>query len=303
MEGTRRYSRAEAMQSLEMTLPVRGESPYSRAFRKLRGNAWAMASMAMLLMTVIAAVFAPQISPFDPLEMSYEEIASPPTWTHWFGTDQFGRDILSRVIYGARFSVPLGVIPVAIGMVFGTVLGLLAGYSRGILRRAIMRLVDVMLGFPLFLLALFIVAMMGPSLINAMIAVGIASTPQYARVVFSSVLSIKEQTYVLSAQSIGASGWHILRRHIMPNIIGPVIVMATMGLAYAILTGAALSFLGLGARPPTPEWGAMVFEGRDYLRSYWWITTLPGLMIVITVLAVNILGDGLRDALDPRVMD
>jgi ABC-type dipeptide/oligopeptide/nickel transport system permease subunit len=278
-------------------------SPYGRALRRLLRNRAAMISLIGLLAVVVIAALADLLAPYPPLKMSILEAMQPPSVKHWFGTDQFGRDILSRVIHGARLSVPLGLIPVVIGSVLGTCCGLIAGYVEGWPRRVIMRGVDVLLGFPLFLLALFIVAMLGPSLVNAMLALGVAGTPAYARVVYSSVLSVRERDYIIAARALGTSEVGILLRHVLPNVVAPVVVVATLGMAYAILTGASLSFLGLGAQPPTPEWGAMVYEGRDYLRVQWWISTLPGLMIALAVLAVNILGDGLRDALDPRLMD
>jgi peptide/nickel transport system permease protein len=295
---------ASAPQVLEGQLRRRAEnwwtSPYGRSARKLLRNHAAMFASAVLVGIVLMALAAEQIAPYDPLAIAADRALQPPSARHWFGTDQFGRDILSRVIFGSRLSVPLGFIPVLIGASLGTSLGLVAGYLEGVPRRIIMRAVDVMLGFPLFLLALFIVAMLGPSLLNAMLAVGISSTPAYARVVYSSVLSIRERDFIVAARALGVSEFAILGRHVLPNVLAPVLVVGTIGLAYAILTGAALSFLGLGAAPPTPEWGAMVYAGRDYLRSYWWIATLPGLMIMLAVLAVNVLGDGLRDALDPR---
>ena len=272
----------------------------SRNARGLLRDRAAVAALAALFLLALVALLAPLLAPYPPLQMAVGPALQPPSASHWFGTDQFGRDVFSRVLHGARLSLPLGALPVALGGSAGTLLGLLAGYSGGLPRRLILRVVDVLLGFPLFLLALFIVAMLGPSLANAMLAVGIASAPTYARVVYGSVLSVRERDYILAARAVGASAGRILLRHVLPNVLAPLIVVATMGLAYAILTGAALSFLGLGAQPPTPEWGAMVYEGRDYLRAHWWIATMPGLAIMLTVLAVNVFGDGLRDALDPK---
>jgi peptide/nickel transport system permease protein len=279
------------------------QSPYGRALRRLSRNRAAVVSLIGLIAVVLVAIFAEQLAPFPPLKMAVLEALQPPSARHWFGTDQFGRDILSRVIHGSRLSVPLGFIPVVLGSVLGTFFGMIAGYVEGWPRRVIMRGVDVLLGFPLFLLALFIVAMLGPSLVNAMLALGLAGMPAYARVVYSSVLAMRERDYIIAARALGMSETAIIIRHVLPNAIAPVVVVATLGMAYAILTGAALSFLGLGAQPPTPEWGAMVYEGRDYLRGQWWISTLPGFIIALAVLAVNILGDGLRDALDPRTMN
>jgi peptide/nickel transport system permease protein len=279
------------------------DTPGGRALHRFLRTPAGVVAFGVLLFFLGVAGLARQIAPFDPEAPSLGEALQPISAKHWFGTDQFGRDILSRTIYGARLSVPLGIVPVVIGATLGTILGLIAGYSEGWPRRVVMRLVDVLLGFPLFLLALFIVAVLGPSLLNAMVAVGISSTPTYARVIYGNVLSIKERDYILAARALGAGEIAILWRHVIPNVVAPAIVVATVGMAYAILTGAALSFLGLGVQPPTPEWGLMVYEGRDYLRAYWWLSTMPGLMIAIAVVAVNVLGDVLRDVLDPRVLN
>lgn len=272
------------------------------ALRKLARNWAALTAAALLAGLLLAAVFARQLAPYDPLRMALGEVLQPPSARHWFGTDQFGRDIFSRVVYGTRFSLPLGGLAVALGASLGTGLGLVAGYFEGWPRRLIMRTVDLMLGFPVFLLALFAVAAAGPGLVSALLAVGLASSPMYARVVYSSVLTLRERDYVVAARALAAPEAGILLWHILPNAAGPLIVVATTGLGYALLSSAALSFLGLGAAPPTPEWGAMVYEGRAYLRDYWWLSTLPGLMIAATVLTVNVLGDGLRDALDPHAV-
>jgi ABC-type dipeptide/oligopeptide/nickel transport system permease subunit len=279
------------------------QSPYGRATRRLLRNPAAVVSLAGLVLVVVVAALADQLAPYPPLKMSILEAMQPPSVKHWFGTDQFGRDILSRVIHGARLSVPLGLIPVMIGSALGTFFGLIAGYVEGWPRRVIMRGVDVLLGFPLFLLALFIVAMLGPSLLNAMLALGIAGMPAYARVVYSSVLSVRERDYIVAARALGTSEAGILLRHVLPNVIAPVVVVATIGMAYAILTGAALSFLGLGAQPPTPEWGLMIASAKEFVTSAWWIVTFPGIAILLAVLGFNLLSDSLRDALDPRLKD
>jgi peptide/nickel transport system permease protein len=209
--------------------------------------------------------------------------------------------VFTRVIYGGRISLQIGFIAVAIASFLGITFGLLAGYYGGVVDNLIMRLIDVMLAFPGILLALAIVAILGPNLINAMIAVGISAAPTYARVVRGAVLQTKEQAYIESVKQSGARSWRIIALHILPNILAPIVVIATLGVANAIIAGAALSFLGLGAEPPTPEWGLMLSDGRSYLRHAWWITTFPGIAIMITVLSINLVGDGLRDALDPRM--
>lgn len=275
--------------------------PMREALRQLRRSPGAMVGLTMLALLVIIAIAAPWIAPYDPVKIAPDTLLKPPSREHLLGTDQYGRDILSRILHGAPISLRLGLISVAIAGIVGTIIGLIAGYWGGIIDRVLMRCIDVMLAFPGILLALVVVTVLGPSLNNAMIAVGVSGIPTYARLIRGSVLSAKENLYVEAARSIGAKDTTIVRRHVLPNVIAPVIVLATLGLGTAILSGAALSYLGLGAQPPMPEWGAMLSVGRDYLRQQWWIATMPGIAIMITVMAINLLGDGLRDALDPRL--
>ncbi len=270
-------------------------------WRRLRRSKGAMVGTAILLVLVVLAVAAPLIAPFDPIKISNDALYSP-GFPYLFGSDQYGRDIFSRILYGARISLVIGLISVGIAASLGVTIGLLAGYYGGRVDSFLMYVINVMLAVPGILLALAIVTISGePSLTNLMIAVGISGVPTYARLVRGSVLGAKENLYVDAARVSGAPTRIILFRHLLPNVIAPVIVAATLGTGTAILAAASLSFLGLGSQPPAPEWGRMLSEGRGYLRDQWWISTFPGLAIMLTVLAMNLLGDGLRDALDPRL--
>lgn len=280
---------------------MRAESPWRIALRTLARNRVAMAGLAILVLLSLVAVLAPAIAPYDPDAVDILHQLEAPSKAHLLGTDLYGRDIFSRILYGGRITLVVGLIAVGIAASIGIVLGLIAGFYGGAVDSIIMRLVDVLLAFPRILLALSIVGMLGPGLLNVMVAVGIAGITGYARLVRGSVLSAKENLYVEAARVVGCPDRIILRRHLLPNIIGPVIVLATLDVAAAILSASSLSFLGLGVQPPTAEWGAMLNEGRQYLRTAPWITLFPGLAIMISVLSINMLGDGLRDALDPRM--
>ena len=277
------------------------QSGLRRFVRSFRRNPGALLGLALLLVLVALALLAPAIAPYNPIKQSVAEVLEPPSRAHWFGTDQYGRDILSRVLIGARLSLRVGLVSVAIAAACGSVLGLLAGYYGGLADTVIMRIIDVKLAFPGILLAMAIVAVLGPSLVNLMIAVGIGGIPTYTRVVRASVLSAKELLYVLAARATGCPDRRIMFLHILPNVLAPVIVLSTLSIAGAILAASGLSFIGLGAQPPTPEWGAMLSTGRQFLRDAWWMTTFPGLAIMLTVMSINLVGDGLRDALDPRL--
>jgi peptide/nickel transport system permease protein len=249
----------------------------------------------------LLSVFAPVIAPYDPIAQDSSAIRAAPNADHPFGADTFGRDIFSRVLYGGRMSLPVGFVAVGITAVVGVALGLIAGYYGGRIDTVVMRWVDLMLAFPGILLAMSLVAILGTSLFNLMLAVGIAAIPEYTRVVRGTVLSAREAEYVTAARVSGTSDRAIVLRHILPNVLPPVIVLATLGIAGAIILGSTLSFLGLGIKPPTPEWGNMLSDGRSMIRHQWWVSFFPGLAIMLTVLAINLLGDGLRDALDPRL--
>lgn len=279
----------------------RPRSLWADAMGRLARNRGALIGAGLLVLFVLAAIFAPQITRFDPVAITPPDRLLPPGPEHWFGTDGFGRDIFTRVVFGARISLVIGVVSVVIATLLGVSMGLLAGYFGGFADATVMRAVDVMLAFPGILLALVIVAVLGPDLLNAMIAVGISAAPTYARVTRGAVLQTKTNLFIDAAVVAGVPTWRIITRHLLPNILGPIVVVTTLGVAGAIIAGASLSFLGLGAKPPTPEWGLMLSEGRSFLRQAWWITTFPGLAIMSTVLAINLVGDGLRDALDPRM--
>jgi len=271
--------------------------------KRLLRNKGAVAGLVILGIMILAAVLAPVLPLADPIQIDSTHALYSPGTPFLFGSDQYGRDVFSRVVYGGRVSLLVGPIAVAIALIPGVLIGLLAGYYGRWLDTVLMRVIDVMLAFPGILLALGIVAVLGPSLTSLMIAVGIAAIPTYARLTRASVLSARENLYVDAARVVGARDSIIVSRHILPNIVAPIIVVSTLGVGAAILVAAALSFLGLGSQPPSAEWGRMLSEGRQYLREQWWIATFPGVAIMLTVLALNLLGDGLRDALDPRLLD
>lgn len=260
-----------------------------------------MVGAVILSLEILIALSASWIAPFDPYDQNPRAALQAPSREHWFGTDDTGRDLLSRVIHGTQISLRVGLISVAIGGGLGIVLGIIAGYRGGFVDNLIMRAMDLLLAFPGILLALAIIAILGPGLFNVMIAVGISSIPSYTRVARSSALALRDREFVVSARAIGCRDTWITWRYILPNVLPPLIVLATLGIANAILTAAGLSFIGLGAVPPTPEWGAILTLGRKYINQAWWYTTFPGLAIMITVLGINMLGDALRDALDPRL--
>jgi peptide/nickel transport system permease protein len=266
--------------------------------RMLRSKSAIIGSL-IIVMLVVVALLAGVLAPYDPIKQSFKIQLQPPSLSHPLGTDEFGRDILSRIIHGARWALLAGLLADSIALVLGIIIGLVGGFYGGRVDAGIVWLTDVMLAFPYLLLAMIVVAIFGPGLVNAMIAVGIVYVPQYARLVRGTVLSLKEKEFIEAARCLGVPVSRIMFRHILPNCVAPIIVMATLAIGWAIVQTAGLSFLGLGAQPPTPEWGAMLSGGRNYMLSAWWIATFPGLAIVVTVIGFNLLGDGLRDALDP----
>ncbi len=271
-----------------------------RLFKVFRNKA-ALAGLLTILFFIFIAVFAEFIAPYSPYEQNLADRLQPPSKSHLLGTDDLGRDILSRIIYGARISLAIGLISVALALGIGVSAGLVSAYYGGIVDTLLMRLFDVMLAFPTILLAMAIMAVLGPDLENAMIAVGIVNIPTFARIVRASALIVKEQEYVMAAQALGQSNSKIIFRHILPNIVGPITVQVTLSYGGSILNAAGLGFLGMGAQPPTPEWGAMLSQARSFIISAPWTVTFPGIAIFLSVLGFNILGDGLRDFLDPRL--
>ena len=280
--------------------------PMRDVVRRLLRHCGAVAGLVVILLFFAAALLAPLLSPYDPLAQDLNRRLQGPSSAYPLGTDDFGRDILSRVMYGARISLTVGFMSVGIAVVGGLLLGLVAGfYTTGrwgrVIDIIIMRTSDILLAFPAVLLAIAIVTAFGPGLRNAMLAIAIIYLPRFIRIVRAAILVEKEHTYIEAGQALGMSHRRLLLRHLLPNVMSPVTVQATLGLAEAIIEAAALSFLGLGATPPTPEWGAMLSEGRSYLRLAPWVTFFPGMAIFLIVVSFNLLGDGLRDALDPRL--
>lgn len=280
---------------------VKEQSLLADTLRRLLKNRGATIGALFVIALIVMAISAPLIAPYDPIEISPAESKQAPSLQHPAGTDPFGRDLLSRIIFGTRISLRLGLISVSISLTVGGIVALCAGYYGGAVDRIAGILVNIMLAFPGILLALSIAAVLGPGLDNAMLAVGISAIPDFLRVIRGAVMSVKAEVYIEAAKSIGCTNRRIMFRHIAPNVLAPAIVLTTLWVGTAILVGASLSFLGLGAQRPTPEWGLMVSEGREYLRTAWWLTAFPGLIITLTVIALNLLGDGLRDALDPRL--
>ena len=281
------------------TIP-REISPGRRALGRLARRRGAMIALAVVVFFVILALLAPGIAPYDPLATSWSAVRKAPTEVHWFGTDEIGRDVLSRVVWGTRASLLAGIVSVSISLVFGVPIGLLAGYIGGWVDALISRMTDAMLACPFLILAIALAAFLGPSLTNAMIAIGISATPIFVRLTRAQVLQVKVEDYVEAARAVGNSHLRIALRHVLPNIVPPLIVQATLAIAAAIIAEAALSFLGLGQQPPAPSWGSMLNTAKNYIDNAPWMAVWPGVSIFLLVLSFNLLGDGLRDAFDPR---
>lgn len=280
--------------------PARAERPRASSFRLFLGNPTALAGLVVLALMVLLALFGRWLAPREANDIDVPNALLPPGAGHWFGTDELGRDVFSRVILATEVSLRVALLSVVIALVLGVTIGLLSGYVGGWLDTVLMRLTDVMFAFPILLLALAIVAILGPGLTSAMIAIGIVYVPIFARVTRASTLTVREETFVKAARTMGVPGHRILIRHMLPNISGPLTVQTSLSLAFAILSEAALSFLGLGVQPPEPSWGRMLFDAQGFLATAWWMGFFPGLAILLTVLAFNLVGDGVRDVLDPR---
>jgi peptide/nickel transport system permease protein len=285
--------------TLSVKMKKRGQ--FKEIRRRFAKNKGALLGLCFIVVLVVCAIIPSVIAPFGFDDQDLSRRFQSPSLQHLFGTDEFGRDIFSRVVYGCRISLTLGLVSVTISCGLGIVLGCVAGYYGKIVDNVLMRIIDIMLSIPNILLAVSIVAALGTSFFNLMLAIGIGAVPGYARIVRASILSVKEQEFIEAARSNGASDWRIITRHIVPNCMAPIIVQATISIASAILSAAGMSFIGLGIMPPTPEWGSMLASGRAYIRDYWYVVTFPGLAIMLTVFSINLLGDGLRDALDPRL--
>lgn len=269
--------------------------------RYLRAQPLMVWGSAIIVLLVVTALGAQWIAPMDPIQQTLSDRLLAPSWHHWMGTDQYGRDVFSRLVYGSRISLAVGFVAVSIYIFIGTLVGSLAGYYGGVVDAVLMRLVDILLCIPTFFLILMVIAFVGPSIINIMVIIGLTAWTDVARLVRGEVLALKEREFVQAAKVIGLKDSRILLKHILPNALGPILVVATLGVGGSILTESALSFLGLGVQPPIPSWGNMLQEGKDHLTDAWWLVIFPGLAIFITVLGYNLLGSGLRDLLDPRL--
>jgi len=280
--------------------PASADSPWHRARRKLLQRRPAMVGLAIVALFIAMALLAPWIAPFDPVATSWGAIRKAPSMEHWFGTDEIGRDVLSRVVFGTRASLLAGVVSVSISLLLGVPIGLIAGFVGGVVDGLISRVTDAFLACPFLILAIALAAFLGPSLTNAMIAIGVSATPIFVRLTRAQVLNVKVEDYVEAARALGNPPWRIALRHILPNVTAPLIVQATLAIAAAVIAEASLSFLGLGQQPPQPSWGSMLNTAKNYVDQAPWMAVWPGLAIFALVLAFNLVGDGLRDALDPR---
>lgn len=293
-----------AVAEIKTTTPPTGLAEFWFYFSRNKG---AVIGLVIFVIILLLAILAPLVTPHSPSIQNRDVLLLPPAlvaggqWTYFLGTDAVGRDILSRLIYGARFSLFIGLVVVTLSVISGVLVGLIAGYFRGRTDTIIMRVMDIILAFPSLLLALVLVAVLGPGLVNAMIAISLVNLPHFVRLTRAAVMSERTKDYVIASRVAGAGTLRLMFLTILPNCLAPLIVQATLAFSAAILDAAALGFLGMGAQPPTPEWGTMLAEAREFIQRAWWVVTFPGLAILITVIAINLMGDGLRDALDPKL--
>jgi peptide/nickel transport system permease protein len=276
------------------------KTPIQLAMARFKHNKVAIFGLVVLLLVILLAVLADPITSYDPIARNVKERLQAPNAEHWLGTDALGRDLLTRIIYGARVSLWIGFAAVFLSLLGGVPLGLIAGYSGGLIDSIIMRVMDLILAFPGIIFAIWLVSMLGSGVSQVILAIGFWNLPTYSRVIRGNVLTIKNVDYVQASRALGGNYLNVIGRHILPNVIAPIIIISSLSISGAILSGSSLSFLGLGAQPPMPEWGLLLSDGRPYIRSAWWMTVFPGLMLTLIVLASNLFGDGLRDALDPR---
>jgi len=281
--------------------PLTAKPRRNQFLRRLAKEPTTLFGLTLLIIFVLLAILAPYISPFDPLFQNISASLTKPSVPHYLGTDKLGRDILSRMLYGAQISIRSGLIVVLLAGSFGTLVGLVAGYIGGWADEILMRVTDIFFAFPGLILAMAIAGALGPSLTNALIAVAVVSWPVYARLIRGQILGLREREFVQAARAIGVNNWSIMWRHLLPNTLAPLMVQASFDMAGTILSVAGLSFIGFGAQPPTPEWGVMISEGRNYITTQWWLTGVPAIAILLLVAALNLVGDGLRDILDPRL--
>lgn len=288
--------------SLADDVPLKHDTPYTRSLQEFLRHRVALVALVLIIFIVLASILAPQLTSYDPIGRNAKDKLTAPNADYVLGTDALGRDVLTRILYGGQISLQVGFLSISLAAILGVPLGLLAGYSGGKVDNVIMRIMDLILAFPGLILIIWLVGLLGSSIFNVIIAISIFTLPTYARLSRGQTLSLYQRDYVLAARCIGANGPRIMFNHILPNIMGSLIVITTLGVSDAIITGASLSFLGLGVRPPTPEWGAMLSDGRGYLRNAWWIAFFPGMTITLLVLALNTVGDALRDAFDPNTL-
>jgi len=284
-----------------VSLGQQTRSPRALFIRRFRKEKTAVFGLVTIVLFVLMAILAPVIAPYDPLEQNIPASLAPPSPEHWFGPDKLGRDIFSRMVYGARISLATGLSVVTMASLLGTTVGLLAGYAGGWWDEALMRITDIFFAFPSLILAMAIAGALGPSLQNALIAVAVVTWPIYARLVRGQVLVLRDQEFVQAARAVGAGSGLILRRHLLPNTLSPLLVQMSFDMGTTILAVAGLSFIGFGAQPPTPEWGVMISEGRNFITTHWWLTFFPAMAMLFAVAGFNLVGDGLRDVLDPRL--